>query len=111
MGNTWWRTVILPTSMQQLTTLGDLLTLYMIFYFAAMMDQFDVFLESIMSKPRYIPKSQRWKRLNDVTKYATDKVLSYVQPMLEWFSQVDASWANYYERVHEEISTCAIHGI
>src|SRR6056300_929924 len=59
MGNTWWRTVILPTLMQQLTTLGDLLTLYMIFYFTAMMDQFDVFLESIMSKPRYIPKSQR----------------------------------------------------
>src|SRR6056300_23197 len=101
MGNTWWRTVILPTSMQQLTTLGDLLTLYMIFYFAAMMDQFDVFLESIMSKPRYIPKSQRWKRLNDVTKYATDKVLSYVRPMIEWFSQMDDSWENYYERVHE----------
>src|SRR5210317_790954 len=101
MGNTWWRTVILPTLMQQLTTLGDLLTLYMIFYFAAMMDQFDVFFESIMSKPRYIPKSQRWKRLNDVTKYATDKVLSYVRPMIEWFSQMDDSWENYYERVHE----------
>ena len=76
---------------RQLTIIANIILLYSALYIIAMMDPFNCESES-----NYVPKSKRWKRLNDGKTYLSEKVLHYTRPITEWFSSMEEEWSEYY---------------
>ena len=89
--------VVLPWLKAQLTTIGNIITLYSAMYFIVLLETFT----SSHFERKYVPKSKRWNRLNEATFKLSENVRNYTSPIVEWFSSLEEDWSEYYTRVPE----------
>jgi len=81
---------------RQLTIVVNIILLYTAIYVLNITNPINEWMYP--DKPKYVPKSKRWRRLNEVKLYLTERARIHTHPIIKKLSNMEDNWHEFYAK-------------